>query len=145
MSWKYCVVGVTVWRPYKASYRRARFPWDVSLTSLLSRVYAVNKFSLTSLLSRVYGQQVFLDNFTFSSCVRLTSFPWQVYRLSRVYAVNKFSWQVSFDKFCCSRVFGMLGNLSFTFPGTANGRFEVSWQNFRWTFAFHIFFLASKE
>ena len=24
-----------------------------------------------------------------------------------------------------------LGSLSFTFPGTANGRFELSWQNFR--------------
>ena len=37
------------------------------------------------------------------------------------------------------------GNLSFTFPGTANGRLELSWQNFRWTFSFHILFLASKE
>ena len=25
----------------------------------------------------------------------------------------------------------LLGSLSFTFPGTANGRFEFSWQNFR--------------
>jgi hypothetical protein len=69
--------------------RSTSFPWQVyflvytvnkfSLTSLLSRVYmqSINKFSLTSLLSRVYSQQVFLDKFTFS-CVRSTSFPWQV-------------------------------------------------------------------
>ena len=28
-------------------------------------------------------------------------------------------------------IFQSLGSLSFTFPGTANGRFELSWQNFR--------------
>jgi hypothetical protein len=88
-----------------------KFPWQVyllmctvnkfSLTSLLSRVYrqelildkfpwqvyllmcTVNKFTLTSLPSHVYGQELFLDKFTFS-CVRSTSFPWQV----------------SLDKFC---------------------------------------------
>jgi hypothetical protein len=34
---------------------------------------------------------------------------------------------------------------SFTFPGMANGKFKFSWQNFCWTFSFHIFFLVSKE
>ena len=33
----------------------------------------------------------------------------------------------------------LIGSLSFTFPGTANSRFELSWQNFRWTFSFHQF------
>ena len=28
-------------------------------------------------------------------------------------------------------IFETVGSLSFTFPGTANGRFEFSWQNFR--------------
>jgi hypothetical protein len=35
-----------------------------------------------------------------------------------------------------------IGSLSFTFPGTANGRFELSWQNFRWTFSFHKLWLS---
>jgi hypothetical protein len=39
----------------------------------------------------------------------------------------------SFQTFTCSK--RILGSLSFTFPGTANGRFELSWQNFRWTFS----------
>jgi hypothetical protein len=39
----------------------------------------------------------------------------------------------------------ILESLSFTFPGTANGRFKLSWQNFRWRFSFHIFFLVPKE
>ena len=39
-----------------------------------------------------------------------------------------------------------IGSLSFAFPGTANGRFKLSSQNFRYkTFSFHIFFLVSKE
>jgi hypothetical protein len=120
------------------------FPWQVyflvctvnklSLTSLLSRVYSqqvfhvyflvctVNKLSLTSLPSRVYSQQVFLDKFTFS-CVRSTSFPWQVSLL--VCTVNKLSLtsllsrvygqQVFLDKFSLTRfvalVHGMLLNI----------------------------------
>jgi hypothetical protein len=38
-------------------------------------------------------------------------------------------------KASCIRVVGLgctvIGSLSFTFPGTANGRYKVSWQNFR--------------
>jgi hypothetical protein len=32
---------------------------------------------------------------------------------------------------CLVSVYVTLGSLSFAFPGTANGRFELSWQNFR--------------
>jgi hypothetical protein len=83
--------------------------WPVAEIDHKSIKYILALFPLISLLSRVYSQQVFLDKFTFS-CVRSTSFPWQVYLL--VCTVNKFSLtsllsrvysqQVSLDKFCYS-------------------------------------------
>jgi hypothetical protein len=109
--------------------RSTNFPWQVSLRSLLSRVYDqqtfLDKFSWDAYTYCVYGQQVsldkfpwevyflvctinklfltsFLEKFTFS-CVRSTSFPWQLSLrslLSRVYDqqtfLDKFPWEVYF-------------------------------------------------
>jgi hypothetical protein len=103
------------------------FLWQVSLTSLLSRVYdqqvfldkfytfkcmcTVNKFSLTSLLSHVYGRHASLDKFTLTSLLSravygqqlfLDRLSWQVCFL--VCTVNNFSLTDYLDKFAFSCV-----------------------------------------